>query len=153
MSKLPPPLVIHERKVSGDVASFKLDKAFVQGYKFKPLPFGFNGFGELVYRRTYSRPKDEEDEKSPNAGNEEWFETVERVVNGTYSLQKEWVQGSDLGWEDVKAQESAQEMYDLIFNMKFLPPGRGLWAMGSELTTKRKLYSALNNCGMNKYTL
>lgn len=30
--------------------------------------------------------------------------------------------------------------------MKFLPPGRGLWAMGSKLTTERRLYAALNNC-------
>jgi len=30
--------------------------------------------------------------------------------------------------------------------MKFLPPGRGLWAMGSPLTSERNLYAALNNC-------
>lgn len=37
-------------------------------------------------------------------------------------------------------------MYDKIFRMKFLPPGRGLWAMGSAITDKKKLYAALNNC-------
>jgi hypothetical protein len=37
-------------------------------------------------------------------------------------------------------------MFERIFNMKFLPPGRGLWAMGSELTEKRHVYAALNNC-------
>ena len=37
-------------------------------------------------------------------------------------------------------------MYDRIFNMKFLPPGRGLWAMGSPLTEVKGLYAALNNC-------
>lgn len=36
--------------------------------------------------------------------------------------------------------------YDRIFNMKFLPPGRGLWAMGSPITEDRQLYAALNNC-------
>ena len=30
--------------------------------------------------------------------------------------------------------------------MKFLPPGRGLWAMGSPITEDRQLYAALNNC-------
>jgi adenosylcobalamin-dependent ribonucleoside-triphosphate reductase len=30
--------------------------------------------------------------------------------------------------------------------MKFLPPGRGLWAMGSSLTTVKKIYASLNNC-------
>jgi len=33
-----------------------------------------------------------------------------------------------------------------MFNMKFLPPGRGLWAMGTSITEERGLYAALNNC-------
>ena len=36
-------------------------------------------------------------------------------------------------------------MFVRIFKFKFLPPGRGLWAMGTSLTDKG-LYSALNNC-------
>jgi len=78
--------------------------------------------------------------------NEQWFETVERVVNGTYNMQKQWIEQHELGWNPWKAQRSAQEMFDRIFHMKFLPPGRGLWAMGSPLTEQRGLYAALNNC-------
>ncbi len=37
-------------------------------------------------------------------------------------------------------------MYDKIFNFKFLPPGRGLWAMGTKITEEKGLYAALNNC-------
>ncbi len=37
-------------------------------------------------------------------------------------------------------------MYERIFDMKFLPPGRGLWAMGSPVTEERYMYAALNNC-------
>ena len=37
-------------------------------------------------------------------------------------------------------------MYKRMFSMKFLPGGRGLWAMGTVLTGDRKLYSALDNC-------
>ena len=33
-------------------------------------------------------------------------------------------------------------MYDRIFNMKFLPPGRGLWAMGTAITEEKGLYAA-----------
>lgn len=43
-------------------------------------------------------------------------------------------------------EELAKRMYDKIFNFKFLPPGRGLWAMGSKITEERSLYTALNNC-------
>lgn len=118
---------------------FRLSSHFVQHFKNKLPPFGFNGLGELVYRRTYSR-------KKADGSMEEWHETVERVVNGTYNMQKRWIDQHGLGWNSRKAQESAQEMFSRIFDMKFLPPGRGLWAMGSSLTEERGLYAALNNC-------
>lgn len=118
---------------------FRLSSTFVESYATKTPPFGFNGLGELVYLRTYSRIKDD-------GSQERWHETVERVVNGTYTMQKRWITAHNLGWSERKAQRSAQEMYDRIFNMKFLPPGRGLWAMGSSLTMTKDLYAALNNC-------
>lgn len=70
----------------------------------------------------------------------------ERVVNGTYNMQKRWIEEHDLGWNPWRAQRSAQEMFDRIFHMKFMPPGRGLWAMGSPMTEDRMLFAALNNC-------
>jgi adenosylcobalamin-dependent ribonucleoside-triphosphate reductase len=118
---------------------FVLSSPFVQKYKRKKPPFGFNGLGELVYMRTYSRIKDD-------GKNEMWWETIKRVVEGAYTMQKNWIDSHQLGWNPWQAQASAQEMYDRMFNMKFLPPGRGLWAMGTNLTEKRGLYAALNNC-------
>jgi len=118
---------------------FKLSEKFIEKFKRKKAPFGFNGLGELVYMRTYSRIK--EDGK-----NERWWETVQRVVEGTYSMQKNHIESHQLGWNAWQAQKSAQEMYDRIFSMKFLPPGRGLWAMGTAITEEKKLYAALNNC-------
>ena len=116
-----------------------LSENFINKFKRKKPPFGFNGLGELVYMRTYSRIKE-------NGKNERWWETVQRVVEGTYSMQKNHIDGHQLGWNPWQAQKSAQEMYERIFNMKFLPPGRGLWAMGTIITEERKLYAALNNC-------
>lgn len=118
---------------------FKLTDAFVASYADRTPPFGFNGLGELVYLRTYSRLK-------ADGSQEQWHETVRRVVEGTYTMQKRWIVEHNLGWSDRKAQRSAQEMYDRIWNMKFLPPGRGLWAMGSALTMDKGLFAALNNC-------
>jgi adenosylcobalamin-dependent ribonucleoside-triphosphate reductase len=118
---------------------FRLTDAFLEKYKRQKPPFGFNGLGELVYLRTYSRIK-------INGDNEKWWETVQRVVEGTFNMQKTWIEQHKLGWNSIKAQKSAQEMYDRMFNMKFLPPGRGLWAMGSPITEERHLYAALNNC-------
>ncbi len=118
---------------------FRLLDSFLEPYKTKKPPFGFNGLGELVYYRTYSRIK-------PDGTNEEWWETVQRVVEGTYNMQRDWIEQNSLGWSDRKGQTSAQEMYDIMWNMKFLPPGRGLWAMGSPLTEDRNLFACLNNC-------
>jgi len=118
---------------------FQLSENFINKFKRKKPPFGFNGLGELVYMRTYSRIKE-------NGKNERWWETVQRVVEGTYSMQKNWIDSHQLGWNPWQAQASAQEMYDRMFNMKFLPPGRGLWAMGTAITEEKNLYAALNNC-------
>lgn len=119
--------------------NFKLDRNFVESYSNVKPPFGFNGLGEFVFKRTYSRIK-------PDGQNEEWFETVERVVNGTYRLQKEHILKNGLPWSEAKAQRSAQEMFERIFTFKFVPPGRGLWAMGSTITDERRIFAALNNC-------
>ncbi len=74
------------------------------------------------------------------------MDTVERVVNATFNMQKRWIEEHTLGWSSHQSQHEAQEMFRRIFHMKFLPPGRGLWAMGSPLTEERNLYAALNNC-------
>ena len=118
---------------------FKLSENFINKYKRRKAPFGFNGLGELVYMRTYSRIKD-------NGKNERWWETVQRVVEGTYTMQMNWIESHQLGWNPWQAQKSAQDMYERIFTMKFLPPGRGLWAMGTPITEDKGLYAALNNC-------
>lgn len=140
---------------------FKLKDSFIEQYKTIRPPFGFNGVGELTYMRTYSRlicPEtgtyefDEKDGKNISIAsgkemvNEKWWQTVRRVVEGTYLIQKQHILKNNLGWSEYKAQKSAEEMYDRMFYMKFLPPGRGLWAMGTPLIHERGLYEALNNC-------
>ena len=53
-----------------DTTAFHLSEHFMNKFKRKKAPFGFNGLGELVYNRTYSRLK--EDNK-----NEQLWETVQ----------------------------------------------------------------------------
>ena len=143
-------------------SNFQLSGKFVSKYSEKVPPFGFNGLGELTFMRTYSRLKCTScgcykvsqidkvmvcDKCESPTRNEKWFETIERVVNGTYNIQRNYIIENGLGWDDKKGQKSAQEMYDRMFYMKFLPPGRGLWAMGTELIEERKLFASLNSCG------
>jgi len=122
-----------------DNQQFKLTDNFISKYIDQTPPFGFNGLGEFIYMRTYSRIK--EDGK-----NEQWYETVQRVVEGIYNIQKEHIDKGNLGWNAMKSQKSAQEMYDLIFNIKFLPSGRALWALGTDIINKKRLVEALYNC-------
>lgn len=136
---LSPDDLAHAASQSAPGTPFTLSPSFVARYGDVKPPFGFNGLGEFVYATRYSRLR-------PNGSRERWFQTVERVVNGTYNMQRRWIEAQGLGWSPVRAQASAQRMYERIFTMKFLPPGRGLWAMGTPLTEQRGLYAALNNC-------
>ncbi len=116
---------------------FKLSESFLDNYKTKEVDWG--PLGEVVYLRTYSRKKDD-------GSNEVWWETLKRVIEGIYNIQKKHCDMFKLPWKDGKAQKSAQIMYDKMFNFKFLPPGRGLWAMGTKFI-EEKGGSAVNNCG------
>ena len=118
---------------------FRLTDNFIEKYKELEPPFGYNGLGKFVYMRTYSRIKSD-------GKNEEWWETVRRVVEGIYNIQKDHIDHGNLGWNAMKAQKSAQEMYDLIFNIKFLPSGRSLWAMGTDVINEKRLTEALYSC-------
>jgi hypothetical protein len=122
-----------------DNTSFEIPRHLIEKYFHLPSPFGFNGLGEFVYQRTYARVK-------PDGSLETWPETVWRVVNGTYTMQKQHVITYNLGWSEDKGLKSALEMYDRIFHLKFTPPGRGLWTMGTDVTKKKNLFAALNNC-------
>jgi ribonucleotide reductase alpha subunit len=118
---------------------FELTKSFIEQYKDIPPKWGFNGLGEFVYMRTYSRLKSD-------GKNEMWYETVQRVVEGLYTIQKQHIKDYNLGWNQSKAQKSAQEMYERIFNFKMLPPGRSLWALGTSIVMERGLTESLYNC-------
>lgn len=119
--------------------AFRLHKDFIESYQHRQPDFGFNGLGMITYLRTYSRLKDD-------GTKEAWYETVRRVVEGAYSIQKQHIEQNELGWNESKAQRSAQEMYDRIFTMKFLPPGRMLWALGTPVIHEKKIGQALFNC-------
>lgn len=117
---------------------FKLTEAFIE--KYTDLLPAWGPVGYFTFKTHYARPIEEENRT------EEWFETVRRVVEGTYNIQRWHCEQFNLPWSQNKAQRSAQTMYDLIFSFKFLPPGRGLWMMGTEYVYERGS-AALNNCG------
>ncbi len=124
--------------------SFKLSEDFVGSYKDKKAPFGYrdaagNSVGEITFLRTYSRLKED-------GTKETWTDVCERVINGMYSLQKEHCKSNRLPWNDSRAQASAKEAFDRLFNLKWTPPGRGLWVMGTPIVNTQRNSAALQNC-------
>jgi len=124
--------------------SFKLAEEFVTPYKSLKAPFGYqdaagNSVGEITFLRTYSRLKQD-------GTKETWVDVCERVINGMYSLQKDHAKTNRLPWSDAKAAASAKEAFDRLWNLKWTPPGRGLWVMGTPLVNEKRNSAALQNC-------
>ncbi len=65
-----------------------------------------------------------------------------------YSVQKNHAKDNRLPWNDNKAQKSAQEAFQRMFELKWTPPGRGLWAFGTPMTMEKRNSSSLQNCAM-----
>ena len=124
--------------------SFKLSDDFVEGFRNKKAPFGYrdaagNSVGEITFLRTYSRLKED-------GHKETWVDVCERVINGMYSLQKEHAKNNRLPWSDTKAAASAKEAFERLFELKWSPPGRGLWVMGTPIVNTQRNSAALQNC-------
>jgi len=124
--------------------SFKLTEDFIGPYRPKKAPFGYqdaagNSVGEITFLRTYSRLK-------ADGTKETWVDVCERVINGMYSLQKDHAKTNRLPWSDAKAAASAKEAFDRLWNLKWTPPGRGLWVMGTPIVNEQRNSAALQNC-------
>ncbi len=129
-----------------DFFSFRLPDEFINEYKTKESPFGFvdaggNSLGEITFIRTYSRMKED-------GTKERWSDVCRRVIEGMYSVQKNWAKENRLPWNDYKAQKSAQEAFQRMFELKWTPPGRGMWAFGTPMTMEKRNSAALQNCAM-----
>ena len=132
--------------MSETVFSFRLSDEFVNKYNNVPAPFGFqdagsNSLGEVTFIRTYSRVKED-------GTKERWHEVCRRVIEGMYSVQKNHAKDNRLPWNDNKAQKSAQEAFQRMFELKWTPPGRGLWAFGTPMTMEKRNSASLQNCAM-----
>ena len=106
-----------------------LSEEFINSYANKVAPWGFNGLGEIVYRRTYSRDIESLGRK------EYWHETIARCINGAQAIGANYT------------KEEAERLFDYIFNLKGIFAGRCLWQLGTPLVEKMSGVS-LVNCWM-----
>lgn len=104
----------------------RIEKEFVDGYSQKTIPWGFGGLGEIVYLRTYSRRKENDDLET-------WPETLHRVINGAIDIGVPYT------------QDEAERLFDHMFNLRCSFAGRSLWQLGTPLVQQMN-GTSLNNC-------
>lgn len=102
---------------------------FIAQYVEKTPPWGFNGLGEIVYKRTYSRYLE------PLGRKEHFFETLARAINGAQAIGAGYT------------KDEAERLFDYMFNLKCLFSGRGLWQLGTPLVEQMS-GASLVNCWM-----
>ena len=124
-----------------NVRKFRLSEQFINQYKEAEVPWGPVGY--VTFKRTYARRLSEFEEGAE--GTEEWWQTCRRVIEGMFDIQKRHAFMIGIEWHDAKAQRSAKEAYDRLFNLKWTPPGRGLWMMGTRFVYERT-GAGLFNC-------
>ena len=109
-----------------------ITEAFASKYSNKQPNWGFNGLGYIVYKRTYARVKE-------NGQTEEWHETIRRCINGAQKIGANYT------------KEEAEQLFDLIFNLKCNFAGRMLWQLGTPTVDRFGANSLLNcwNVSMN----
>lgn len=117
---------------------FKLSDSFINAYHGKQPNWGPLGY--VTFLRTYSRYLDESGETK-----EEFWQTLQRVVEGTFNLQKYHCHTFNIPWNQSKAMARAERMYDKMWRFQFLPSGRGLWLMGTDFMRKHGS-AGLNSC-------
>ncbi len=117
--------------------SFWLDSSFYALYEKREPKWG--PIGRTVFFRTYVR-RDPETDKVETVP-----QVFKRVVEGVFSILKNWCIETKRPWDEGKAQRQACKMFECFWSFKGLPSGRALWTMGTECIQKAGA-SALNNC-------
>lgn len=130
--------------MSDNYLSFHLNPVFLESYKSRTPDWGFpigggNALGELTFLVKYARRKED-------GTKERWHETCQRVIEGMYSILKDHCTNNRTPWNEQKAQRSAQDAFERMFTFKWLPPGRGIWMMGTEFVNAQKNSASLQNC-------
>lgn len=116
----------------------KLNDEIVEIIRSMTPDFGYNGFGEFVFYRTYSRTK-------PDGKQEDWADVVIRVTEGIFSIREKHYHANGIPWDESHWQVYARNFAISMFKMEWLPPGRGLWVCGTDFMWERGS-AALNNC-------
>lgn len=107
-------------------------------HKLRQEPYKMSKFGEVLFYRTYSR--------NINGRQEDWADCCIRVINGTISIIKDWYVKCHIPFDENYWQHYGARMAISMYKFEWCPPGRGLWAMGTDYMYERGSM-CLYNCG------
>lgn len=96
-------------------------------------PWGYNGLGEIVYLRTYSRWLGDD------GRSERWPETIDRVVKGIRNINAQLTESEE------------DRLADHMLSLRGTVSGRALWMLGTKMVDIAH-QDALNNCYMSTVT-
>lgn len=145
---------IVEEPISGKGLRFKFNERnyrLLKALDDNSDPFNGDAYRETTFLMAYSRKTVEPLDRyvdGPSGGQERkerWFDVVIRVIEGTMTFYIEHMNRNRLSINMEHVQEMAYEMAESFYKMHWVPPGRGLWAMGTE-HTYRLGNASLNNC-------
>lgn len=103
-----------------------ITQEIIDSFSDVKTPWGFNGLGYIVYKRTYAR-------QMSNGQLEEWPQTIARCINGAQEI------GANL------RSDEELRLFRYMLELKALLGGRFLWQLGTE-TVKRYGKASLVNC-------
>lgn len=120
-----------------------LSNKFLAPYRMGQIKPKFGPVGAVTYYRTYSR-KNKTVQKADGSRfeiqgqMEHWIDNCIRVTEGNFSLT------ADRN-DPTLTEKNAEDFFHYMFTMGIIPPGRGLWMMGTKYQQERG-GDALNNC-------
>lgn len=146
-----------------DADRFFLDDSFIEEFKTKEPKWG--PVGKVAYVRTYARELRHEElvqflmrdmkmdrkaakveARKVKSKREEFWQTARRVVEFTWTVFKRQAALNNHAWDAEEAQHKAQEMFQRLWDFKWLPSGRGMQFAGTPVV-EIKGGAVLNSCG------
>mgnify|MGYP002142259381 CR=1 FL=1 len=116
---------------------FVLDKDTVEIIRSKQEDFTLHGL--LTFLQNYSRTAED-------GTSETWADAVLRVTEGTMYCKKIQFARVKMHWNEEQEQAFARRFATHMFEMTFLPAGRGMWSMSKETMRELQTSIVLNNC-------
>lgn len=141
---------------------FRMRDEFVRPYMTQEPAWG--PVGKVVYVRTYARElrgqelvehlvrdygrdriEARAEARKIKVRREEFWQTARRVTEFVWTVFKRAAITNHHAWDEHEAQQKSEEMFKLLWDFKWLPPGRGMQFAGTPVVEKKGA-AVLNNC-------